>query len=117
MPKFPKLPNMINVAALSPFSSRQPNTGPYNMKAPNSKLGNIYLRDFERDPAPIVSLSVGSAGMKRTALWTQKMRALGCDTRIQSLVVYDCYATKRQGDDAWSNFLLRRRGTKVLQVV
>ena len=95
MPKFPKLPNMINVAALSPFSSRQPNTGPYNMKPPNSRLGNIYLRDFERDPAPIVSLSVGSAGMKRTALWTQKMRALGCDTRIQSLVVYDCNTANR----------------------
>lgn len=31
--------------------------------------------------------------MKRTALWTQKMRALGCDQRIQSLVVYDCNST------------------------
>lgn len=66
------------------------------MGAPQPQLGQIYLRDFEREPAPIISLSVGSAGMARSAMWTQKMTALGCRGRIQSLVAYDCHKTNIQ---------------------
>lgn len=64
----------------------------YDMRASRADLGDIYMRDFRREPAPIVSLSVGSAGMNRTAKWVQKMVAMDCAHRIQSLFVYDCNA-------------------------
>ena len=87
----PKL-SSIN-AAINPFASSKQERNRFDMKASNSNLGQIYLRDVDREPAPIVSLSVGSAGMARSAMWTQKMTALGCRGRIQSLVAYDCNKT------------------------
>ena len=83
-----------NVAArLNPFRRQRDLSERFDMSTPNSRLGSIYARDAAREPAPIVSLSVGSAGMHRTALWVKKMTALGCVSRIQSLVVYDCNDT------------------------
>ena len=65
----------------------------YNLVPDTRDLGNIHGHDFGKQPAPIVSLAVGSTGIQRTALWYNKMRALGCADRIQSLMVYDCNAT------------------------
>ena len=80
-------------AAINPFASSKQERNRFNMNAPGSHLGQIYLRDIDREPAPIVSLSVGSAGMARSAMWAQKMTALGCRGRIQSLIAYDCNKT------------------------
>ena len=62
----------------------------------SSRLGNITPDDYRREPAPIATVSVGSAGMRRTALWRRKMDALGCVGRIQSMVAYDCNRTNVQ---------------------
>ena len=62
----------------------------YDMTVGRENLGDIYARDMDREPAPIVSLSVGSTGINRTAKWVQKMTAMGCEDRIQSICVYDC---------------------------
>ncbi len=65
----------------------------YYMGASPAQLNGVDAGAPDREPAPIVSLSVGSTGMQRSALWARKMTALGCRSRIQSLVVYDCNAT------------------------
>ena len=83
----------LNLAGLNPFNKQPDLSERFSMKSPSTQLGSIYSRDADREPAPIVSLSVGSAGMHRTALWVKKMTALGCLPRIQSLVVYDCNDT------------------------
>ena len=82
--------------AINPFTSSKQEKNRFDMNAPKSSLGQIYQRDIDREPAPIISLSVGSAGMARSAMWTQKMTALGCRGRIQSLVAYDCNKTNIQ---------------------
>ena len=68
----------------------------FRMNDANVALGNITTDDYDREPAPIVSVSVGSAGMRRTALWRRKMDNLGCAGRIQSMVAYDCNRTNIQ---------------------
>ena len=82
-----------NVAALNPFERRKQSTARYHMGSQQEQLGDIYTRDLDREPAPIASVAVGSAGMQRTAFWVQKMNAMGGLGRIQSLVVYDCNST------------------------
>ena len=47
----------------------------------------------DRLPAPIASVSVGTAGLKRSRKWLNTMYAAGCADRIQSLLVYDCNRT------------------------
>lgn len=78
--------------AFSALSSarRQARRPRYDMTVGRENLGNIYARDMSREPAPIVSLSIGSTGVNRTAKWVQKMTAMGCEDRIQSICVYDC---------------------------
>lgn len=75
---------------------KSPATSRYQLTAGPGQLGDIYPRDFDKEPAPIVSLAIGSAGIQRSALWYHKMRALGCAGRIQSMVLYDCNATNIQ---------------------
>ena len=88
------MPATNNIASkLNPFQKQRDLSERFDMSSPNPKLGSIYTKDANREPAPIISLSVGSAGMHRTALWTKKMNALGCLGRIQSLIVYDCNST------------------------
>ena len=83
------MPNPLQ--AINPLRRSGPESR-YNMLAERRELGDIYMRDFRREPAPIVSLSVGSTGMNRTAKWVQKMVAMDCVHRIQSIFVYDCNA-------------------------
>ena len=40
--------------------------------------------------APILSVSVGTTGLNRAWMYHQRMRAMGCAHRIQSMLVYDC---------------------------
>ena len=79
------------LTGLNPLTRRE-QTSRYDMRVRDADLGGIYMRDVHREPAPIVSLAVGSTGMNRTAKWVQKMVAMGCSHRIQSLFVYDCNA-------------------------
>ena len=81
---------------INPFSRRTPTSERFKMNDDGSRLGNITPDDYGREPAPIVSVSIGSAGMRRTALWRRKMDALGCAARIQSMVAYDCNRTNVQ---------------------
>ena len=55
--------------------------------------GGLRVDSYNQEPAPIVSVSVGSAGMRRNAVYRRKMDALNCVDRIQSLVAYDCNRT------------------------
>ena len=88
------MPSLNEIAGkVMPFSRERAMSERYDMTIPKTKLGGIFTRDGDREPSPIVSLSIGTAGMKRTALWTKKMSALGCLNRIQSLVTYDCNST------------------------
>ena len=89
-----------SVSRLNPFQKQRDLSERFDMSSPNPKLGSIYTKDANREPSPIISLSVGSAGMHRTALWTKKMNALGCLGRIQSLIVYDCNTAKLLPDQA-----------------
>ena len=41
-------------------------------------------------PPPIMSVSVGTAGYKRSWLWAQRMGEAGVLSRVQSMFVYDC---------------------------
>ena len=75
---------------LKPFSRKIEFRPGYTLDPGGAALGNIQGHDFNRQPAPIVSMAVGSTGIQRTALWYKKMRALGCDDRVQSLFLYDC---------------------------
>lgn len=84
----------------NPFVRRTRLDGRYNLDPSEAPLGALLSQTGVRVPAPIVSVSVGSAGMARTGLWYRKMAALGCIDRVQSLVVYDCNAT---GVRAWLN--------------
>ena len=80
------LPNITN--------RRTPNrANNYAMNNQKGQLGRPVYRDTSKMPAPIVSASVGSAGMKRTSLLMSKMHALGCSYRLQSALVYDCNST------------------------
>ena len=91
------MPPTNNIASrLNPFQKQRDLSERFDMSSPNLKLGSIYTKDANREPSPIISLSVGSAGMHRTALWTKKMNALGCLGRIQSLIVYDCNSYEHQ---------------------
>ena len=47
----------------------------------------------DRIPAPIASVSVGTAGLKRARKWLNAMYAAGCGDRVQSVVLYDCNRT------------------------
>lgn len=78
---------------INPFSRKIQYRPAYNLDPGSGDLGHIQGHDFSRQPAPIVSVAVGSTGIQRTALWYNKMRALGCENRIQSLFVYDCNST------------------------
>lgn len=84
----------------NPFVRRTRLDGRYNLNRAEAPLGALLKQTGVRVPAPIVSVSVGSAGMTRTGLWYRKMAALGCIDRVQSLVVYDCNST---GVRAWLN--------------
>ena len=65
----------------------------YSMNTDVGRLTQPHFRDTSQLPAPIVSASVGSAGMKRTSLLISKMKAFGCSYRLQSALVYDCNST------------------------
>ena len=80
------------VGKMNPFRKRTVPPERFRM-ADDTLLGNIATSDTGQEPAPIVSVSVGSTGMRRTALWRRKMDALGCAGRIQSVVAYDCNST------------------------
>ena len=41
-------------------------------------------------PPPIMSVSVGTAGYKRSWLWAQRMGEAGVLNRVQSMFIYDC---------------------------
>ena len=86
----------VNLKAMNPFARRKETPERFRMKDNGSRLGNIMMDNYDREPAPIISVSVGSAGMRRTALWRRKMDALGCAGRIQSMVAYDCNRTNVQ---------------------
>ena len=82
-----------------PRLRRRPGAPPaerFRMNDAGVALGSLTADDHDREPAPIVSVSVGSAGMRRTALWRRKMDNLGCAGRIQSMVAYDCNLTNIQ---------------------
>ena len=78
---------------LNPFARKIEFRSDYELVPNNPRLGHIHGHDFGKQPAPIISLAVGSTGIQRTALWYNKMRALGCEDRIQSLVIYDLNST------------------------
>ena len=40
--------------------------------------------------APILSVSVGTTGLNRAWMYYERMRAMGCADRIQSMLTYDC---------------------------
>ena len=86
----------VNLKNINPFSRRSVTPERFRMKDDGSRLGSIMTDNYGREPAPIVSVSIGSAGMRRTALWRRKMDALGCAGRIQSMVAYDCNRTNVQ---------------------
>ena len=70
----------------------------YNLDQREEELGALESRDAGTVPAPICSVSVGTAGMARNALWARKMGAVGCGDRVQSLVAYDY---NRTGINGW----------------
>lgn len=70
----------------------------YNLYQREEELGTLESRDAGTVPAPICSVSVGTAGMARNALWARKMGAVGCSDRVQSLVAYDY---NRTGVNGW----------------
>ena len=78
---------------LNPFNRKIDYRSGYNLVPRDPRLGHIYGHDFSKQPAPIVSLAVGSTGIQRTALWYNKMRSLACEDRIQSMIVYDLNST------------------------
>ena len=65
------------------------NGGPAELAMPELRLGT--LEDVAgAGTAPIMSVSVGTTGLNRARLYYRRMRALGCDHRIQSMLIYDC---------------------------
>ncbi len=80
---------------INPFSHQKKISERFRMDD-ETQLVSIAMDSYDREPAPIISVSVGSAGMRRTALWRRKMDALNCTDRIQSMVAYDCNRTNVQ---------------------
>ena len=65
------------------------NRGAAPLAAPEPRLGS--LEDVAgAGTAPIVSVSVGTTGLNRAWMYHQRMRAMGCADRIQSMLIYDC---------------------------
>ena len=65
----------------------------YNLAQTPGLPSSVLSQSRESVPAPIVSVSVGSTGMARTAHWFRKMAALDVSRRIQAMAVYDCNGT------------------------
>ena len=79
----------------NPFSPRPRNrnrrndNGQSSIVEPGVRLGT--LEDVAGSgTAPIVSVSVGTTGLKRAQLYHKRMDAMNCATRIQSMLLYDC---------------------------
>ena len=85
----------INFKNMNPFSRQNEISERFRMND-KTNLVNIAMDNYNREPAPIISVSVGSAGMRRTALWRRKMDSLNCSNRIQSMIAYDCNRTNVQ---------------------
>lgn len=77
----------------NPFTRKTRLDGRYNLDTTESPYRILRAQTGIRVPAPIVSVSVGTTGMTRTAYWWRKMAALGCIDRIQSMGVYDFNST------------------------
>lgn len=77
--------------SFNPLRRAKPRNTRFDMETETAELGHVISRDSSKASPPIVSISVGSTGMKRTSLWASKMAAMGCADRIQSLLVYDCH--------------------------
>ena len=60
---------------------------------PAKLWSGMHMGRDDRIPAPIASVSVGTAGLKRARKWLNTMYAAGCGDRIQSVVLYDCNRT------------------------
>ena len=76
---------------------RQHNAATHMVDADQSEPAKLWRgmsksRD-DRIPAPIASVSVGTAGLKRARKWLNAMYAAGCGDRVQSVVLYDCNRT------------------------
>ena len=56
-------------------------------------FGKTTTGDQGKLPAPIASVAVGTAALRRTWKWWSAMIAAGCADRVQSLTVYDCNQT------------------------
>lgn len=54
------------------------------------RLGSQQELARDVTPPPIVSVSVGTAGYKRSWKWAQRMGEAGVLDRVQSLLMYDC---------------------------
>lgn len=62
-------------------------------------------------PPPIMSVSVGTAGYKRSWLWAQRMGEAGVLNRVQSMFIYDCnQATTADIDGKMGNMRSARGG-------
>ena len=76
---------------------KQKATKTYIVEDDNDQAGPLYdgiaHGGDDRLPAPIASVSVGTAGLKRSRKWLNAMYAAGCGDRVQSLLVYDCNRT------------------------
>ena len=76
---------------------KQKTTKTYIVEDDNDQAGPLYdgiaHGGDDRLPAPIASVSVGTAGLKRSRKWLNAMYAAGCGDRVQSLLVYDCNRT------------------------
>ena len=78
---------------MNPFAKTTRLDGRYNLDRTESPYKILRAQTGIRVPAPIVSVSVGTTGMTRTAYWWRKMAALGCIDRVQSMGVYDFNST------------------------
>ena len=72
------------------FRRKRSNAGPIGSVA-QSEGGLGVLEDMAGSgTSPIISVSVGTTGKNRSALYHLRMSKMGCAERIQSMLVYDC---------------------------
>ena len=81
------------------------------------RLGGQH--DLSRDgtPPPIVSVSVGTAGYKRSWKWAQRMGEAGVLDRVQSLLMYDCNQGTVDSIDSETQAMRRVQGGRLPVIV
>ena len=64
-----------------------------DVSEPAKLWSGMHRGKDDRIPAPIASIAVGTAGLKRSRKWLNAMYSAGCADRIQSVLIYDCNRT------------------------